>query len=136
MRRAALFLLLVCSAGARAAPNDLQLWRLGSPDNFTVCTVCNGTDNTLVPGDPSAQTRFARLTATLALASVAVSRAKRVCAEGSPGTSVLSVPLHTVQTVKLSGLPSRQSCKSFGAARAPAEQTSKRKSAARRILGA
>src|SRR5712671_2141269 len=68
MRRAALFLLLVCSAGARAAPNDLQLWRLGSPDNFTVCTVCNGTDNTLVPGDPSAQTRFARLTATLALA--------------------------------------------------------------------
>jgi len=68
MRRAALFLLLVCSAGARAAPNDLQLWRLGSPDNFTVCTVCNGTDNTVVPGDPSAQTRFARLTATLALA--------------------------------------------------------------------
>ena len=68
MRRAALFLLLVCSAGARAAPNDLHLWRLGSPDNITVCTVCNGTDNTVVPGDPTAQTRFARLTATLALA--------------------------------------------------------------------
>jgi hypothetical protein len=68
MRRAALFLVLLSSAGARAAPNDLQLWRLGSPDNITVCTVCNGTDNTLVPGDPSAQTRFARLTATLALA--------------------------------------------------------------------
>ena len=30
--------------------------------------MCNGTDNAVVPGDPSAQTRFARLTTTLALA--------------------------------------------------------------------
>ena len=68
MRRAALILVLLSSAGARAAGNDLQLWRLGSPGNVTVCTVCNGTDNAVVPGDPSAQTRFARLTTTLALA--------------------------------------------------------------------
>jgi hypothetical protein len=68
MRRVALLLLLLCPAGARAATNDLQLWRLGSPVDITVCTVCNGTDNALVPGDPSAQLRFARLTATLALA--------------------------------------------------------------------
>ncbi len=68
MRRAALVLLLLCSAGARAATNDLQLWRLGSPDSITVCTLCNGTDNVPLAGDPSAQLRFARLTATLALA--------------------------------------------------------------------
>src|SRR5437764_433382 len=68
MRRAALFLLLLSSAGARAATNDLQLWRLGSPGDVTVCTLCNGSDNAVVPGDPSAQVRFARLTATLALA--------------------------------------------------------------------
>jgi len=68
MRRLALPLLLVCSAGARAAPNDLQLWRLGHPDSITVCTVCTGTDNVVQAGDPGAQFRFARLTATLALA--------------------------------------------------------------------
>jgi len=68
VRRAALVLLLLCSAGARAATNDFQLWRLGSPDGITVCTLCNGTDNVPVAGDPSAQVRFARLTAALALA--------------------------------------------------------------------
>ena len=68
MRRAALVLTVLCSAGVRAATNDLQLWRLGSPDAITVCTLCNGTDNVPVAGDPSAQFRFARLTATLALA--------------------------------------------------------------------
>jgi len=68
VRRAALVLSLLCSAGARAATNDLQLWRLGSPDNITVCTICTGADNVPVPGDASAQFRFARLTATLALA--------------------------------------------------------------------
>ena len=68
MRRAALVFLLLCSAGARAATNDLQLWWLGSPDNITVCTICAGADNVAVPGDPSAQFRFARMTATLALA--------------------------------------------------------------------
>ncbi|HEX9573859.1 MAG TPA: hypothetical protein VF994_07160 [Myxococcales bacterium] len=68
MRRAALVFLLLCSAGARAATNDLQLFRLGSPDNITVCTICLGADNVVVPGDPSAQFRFARMTATLALA--------------------------------------------------------------------
>ena len=68
MRRIALVLSLLCSAGARAATNDLQLWRLGSPDNITVCTICTGADNAPVPGDPFAQIRFARMTATLALA--------------------------------------------------------------------
>jgi hypothetical protein len=68
MRRLALLLLLVCAAGARAAPNDLQLWRLGHPDPVTVCTACTGSDNVVQPGDPGAQVRFARLTATLALA--------------------------------------------------------------------
>ena len=68
MRRTALVLSLLCSAGARAATNDLQLWRLGSPDAIRVCTLCNGTDDVSVAGDPSAQFRFARLTATLALA--------------------------------------------------------------------
>jgi hypothetical protein len=68
VRRAALVLSLLCSAGARAATNDLQLWRLGSPDAIRVCTLCNGTDDVSVSGDPSAQFRFARLTATLALA--------------------------------------------------------------------
>jgi hypothetical protein len=68
VRRFALPLLLVCSAGARAAPNDLQLWRLGHPDPITVCTACTGSDDVVQPGDAGAQFRFARLTATLALA--------------------------------------------------------------------
>ena len=67
MRRAALLLTVLSSAAASAATNDLQLWRLGSPDAIQVCTLCNGTDNVPVAGDPSAQFRFARLTATLAL---------------------------------------------------------------------
>ena len=66
--RTALVLSILCSAGARAATNDLQLWRLGSPDAVTVCTVCTGADNVPVPGDPFAQFRFARMTASLALA--------------------------------------------------------------------
>jgi len=68
VRRAALALMVLCAAGARAGDNDLQLWRLGHPDNVFVCTVCDGSDRTLEAGDPAAQYRFARLTASLALA--------------------------------------------------------------------
>ncbi|GAC1608317.1 MAG: hypothetical protein NVS4B10_23580 [Myxococcales bacterium] len=55
---------------ARAGANDLALWRLGNPDPITVCTLCDGTDGTRVPGDPGAQVRFARLTAALGLAFI------------------------------------------------------------------
>ncbi len=68
MRRAALVLTLLWAAGGRAATNDLQLWRLGHPDTLFVCTLCDGSDSLPQPGDPSAQFRFARLTANLALA--------------------------------------------------------------------
>ena len=68
MRCAALALTVLCAASARAGDNDLQLWRLGHPDNVFVCTVCDGSDRTLEAGDPAAQLRFARLTASLALA--------------------------------------------------------------------
>jgi hypothetical protein len=62
-----LALTILFAARARAATNDLQLWRLGHPDTITVCTICDGTDTVSQPGDPTAQYRFARLAATLAL---------------------------------------------------------------------
>jgi hypothetical protein len=63
--------LALCSAlPARAGSNDLALWRLGNPDPITVCTICDGTDQTVVPGDPGAQIRFARMTAALGLAFI------------------------------------------------------------------
>ena len=58
---------MLCAARARAETNDLQLWRLGHPDTITVCTICDGTDTVSQPGDPTAQYRFARLAATVAL---------------------------------------------------------------------
>ncbi|HWE22705.1 MAG TPA: hypothetical protein VG496_02080 [Myxococcales bacterium] len=67
MRRIALALTILFAAGARANTNDFQLWRLGHPDSITVCTLCNGTDNTTQPGDPNAQYKFARLAGTVAL---------------------------------------------------------------------
>jgi hypothetical protein len=67
VRRIALLLTVLCAAGARAAPNDLQLWRLGHPNTIAVCTVCDGSDTVSQAGDPTAQYRFARLAATLAL---------------------------------------------------------------------
>jgi hypothetical protein len=67
VRRIALVVTMLCAARAGAAPNDLQLWRLGHPDTISVCTVCDGTDTITQPGDPTAQYRFARLAATLAL---------------------------------------------------------------------
>ena len=67
MRRTALALTILLAASARAATNDMQLWRLGHPDAITVCTLCDGSDTQLQPGDPTAQYRFARLAATLAL---------------------------------------------------------------------
>jgi len=61
----------LCAAPpARAGDNDLELWLLGHPDSITTCTLCNGTDNKVVPGDPMAQVRFARMTAALGLAFV------------------------------------------------------------------
>lgn len=60
----------LAAPGARANPNDLELWRLGNPDPITVCTKCDGTDTTAVPADPQAQSRFARLTAVLGLSFI------------------------------------------------------------------
>jgi len=55
---------------ARAAGNDLQLWRLGHPDPL-LCTACDGSPGDVSePGDPQAQTRFHRLASTLGLAFV------------------------------------------------------------------
>jgi hypothetical protein len=63
--------LALCSAlPARAGFNDLALWRLGNPDPISACTICDGTDQTVVPGDPGAQIRFARMTAALGLAFI------------------------------------------------------------------
>jgi hypothetical protein len=70
VRAAPFFLTVLAAAGARAAENDLQLWRLGHPDPIVICTKCDGTDNATEPGDPGAQYRFARLTANLGLAFV------------------------------------------------------------------
>jgi len=67
VRRIALALTIFCAAGARADTNDLQLWRLGHPDSITVCTICDGSDTQVQPGDATAQYRFARLAATVAL---------------------------------------------------------------------
>ena len=67
MRRIAVALTILFAASARANTNDLQLWRLGHPDTITVCTVCDGTDTQNQAGDPTAQYKFARLAATLAL---------------------------------------------------------------------
>ena len=67
--RSGIFILLLAGA-ANAAPNDLELWRLGHPDSLG-CTACNGS-----PGDgpelgmPGAQARFHRLSSTLGLAFV------------------------------------------------------------------
>jgi hypothetical protein len=68
VRRFAIGLALLAASGARAADNDLELWRLGHPNDIRVCTVCDGTDTTVEPGNIFAQRRFARFTATLGLA--------------------------------------------------------------------
>ena len=69
-----LFGVLLCagvgSRPAHAGDNDLQLWLLGHPDPITICTLCNGTDNSIQQGEPSAQYKFARMTAALGLAFV------------------------------------------------------------------
>ncbi len=61
MRRVAFAFAVLCAGSARAADNDLQLFRLGHPDAIVVGGAAQ-------PGDPGAQFRFARLAATLALA--------------------------------------------------------------------
>src|SRR5438270_97175 len=49
---------------------DIQLFRLGHPDDVVVCSKCDGSDRTVEPGDPAAQSRFARFTAALGLSLV------------------------------------------------------------------
>jgi hypothetical protein len=61
---------LLCATAARAGDNDLQLFRLGHPDDISVCTKCDGTDTKIEAGDLAAQARFARMTAALGLALV------------------------------------------------------------------
>jgi hypothetical protein len=58
------------ATSARGNQNDVELWRLGNPVPITICTLCNGSDNTLVPADPAAQTRFARMTSVLGLSFI------------------------------------------------------------------
>jgi hypothetical protein len=58
------------ATSARGNENDVELWRLGNPVPITICTLCNGTDATLVPADPGAQTRFARMTSVLGLSFI------------------------------------------------------------------
>ena len=61
---------LLAASAARAGDNDLQLWRLGHPDDVAVCVKCDGTDRSVEPGDLASQARFARLSAALGLAFV------------------------------------------------------------------
>jgi hypothetical protein len=62
--------ILLLAGAARAAGNDLQLWRLGHPDPMP-CTLCDGSPADLPePGTPGAQARFHRLASTLGLAFV------------------------------------------------------------------
>jgi hypothetical protein len=58
------------SPAVRAGDNDVLLWKLGNPDPITVCTLCDGTDNTTKAADLKAQSRFARLSSSLGLAFV------------------------------------------------------------------
>lgn len=69
---AALGCTLLSAPAARAGDQDLALWRLGHPDAIVVCVKCDGSpaDKTSEPADPSAQRRFARMTAALGLAFV------------------------------------------------------------------
>ncbi|TMA26689.1 MAG: hypothetical protein E6J78_13135 [Deltaproteobacteria bacterium] len=61
-------LLLLVAAAARADQNDLELWRLGHPDDLA-CTRCDGlAGDSIEPGTIDAQARFHRLTSALGLA--------------------------------------------------------------------
>jgi hypothetical protein len=67
--RGGIFILLLAGA-VNAAPNDLQLWRLGHPDSLG-CTACDGSPGDVPePGTPGAQARFHRLSSTLGLAFI------------------------------------------------------------------
>lgn len=58
---------MATASGAVAGDNDIQLWRLGHPDDL-LCTKCDGTDDGVIePGDPGAQARFARFASALGL---------------------------------------------------------------------
>jgi hypothetical protein len=61
-------LILLAAMAARADGNDVQLIKLGHPDDLS-CTRCDGSANDPAePGDPSAQARFHRYASTLGLA--------------------------------------------------------------------
>jgi hypothetical protein len=61
-------LILLAAAAARANDNDVQLTKLGHPDNLG-CTRCDGSaGDPSEPGDASAQARFHRYASTLGLA--------------------------------------------------------------------
>lgn len=61
-------LLLLVAAAARADQNDLELWRLGHPDDLG-CTRCDGLPgDSIEPGTIDAQARFHRLASALGLA--------------------------------------------------------------------
>jgi len=63
-----LLLSVLVGTAASAAPNDLQLWKLGHPDPIA-CTICDGSPGDITEdGDPQAQGRFHRLASTLGLA--------------------------------------------------------------------
>jgi hypothetical protein len=70
VRHLAALLVALLPLAARAGDNDLQLYRLGHPDDIVVCTKCDGTDRTVEPGDPQAQVRFARFASALGLALI------------------------------------------------------------------
>src|SRR6266849_8662830 len=61
-------LLLLVGGAARADQNDVELWRLGHPDDLG-CTRCDGlSGDSIEPGTIDAQARFHRLTSALGLA--------------------------------------------------------------------
>src|SRR6266849_5971422 len=61
-------LLLLVGGAARADQNDVELWRLGHPDDLG-CTRCDGlSGDSIEPGTIDAQARFHRLASTLGLA--------------------------------------------------------------------
>ena len=64
-----LALILLVAAAARADENDLELWRLGHPDDLN-CTRCDGSPGTdpKETGSIDAQARYHRLVSTLGLA--------------------------------------------------------------------
>jgi hypothetical protein len=60
----------LCAFSAQAGDNDLELWRLGHPDDLP-CTRCDGSAGDVKePGSVDAQARYHRFASTLGLAFV------------------------------------------------------------------